>query len=86
MPENNLTAPLRTELDAARLNLDKVGAAFERADEYEAQGDRRKAWQQLTAANALLNDTRRVTSMLIRDLTAKRRELKPARPREPVAV
>jgi len=83
--EKTVMAPLRIELTAARLNLDKVDAALERADEYEAQGDKRKAWQQLTAANALLNDTRRVTSMLIRDLNTKRRELKPAR-REAVAV
>ena len=84
MPEKTVMAPLRIELAAARLNLDKVNAALERADEYEEQGDRCKAWQQLTAANALLNDARRVTSMLIRDLNMKRRELKPRR--EPVAV
>lgn len=81
---NKLIAPLRIELGAARLNLDKVDATLERADEYEEQGEKLKAWQQLTAANALLHDARRVTNMLIRDLNVKRRELKPRH--EPVAV
>ena len=67
MPEN-LTAMLRTELAAARQDLEKADAALQRADECAAVGDTAGAWNRLTAANSLLRDTRRVMNMLIRDV------------------
>ena len=83
MPENNLTATLRTELAAARQDLDKVGATFERASECAERGDRRGAGDQLAAANALLHDARRVMNMLIRDVEQAARPLRNRHRRAP---
>ena len=76
MPENNFMAPLRTELAAARQDLDKVDATFERAGERAERGDRRGAGDQLAAANALLHDARRIINMLIRDAEQAARPLR----------
>ena len=82
MPENNLMT-LRTELAAARQDLDKVDATFERAGECAGRGDRRGAGDQLAAANALLHDARRVMNMLIRDVEQAARPLRNRRNRTP---